>query len=279
MGKMESDSSTFIGAGAIGRLLEEPLSSCGAAPTIGYNATAPVNNPEPVAPPPALDAAGNPAATPVPPSGRSSTAGQRDRALSPMCPRRRPASMFGSASRAGQVRAWRFREARIFACASIMESIHGVIAPDDHFTATLYEPVFARVGVAVLPVGTRFRGHLTASSPSRPLRGRAGVGVTLDSFQYQGREYRVDTSRDYRQSGSHKKRNLRIYRRRQRFWRSRRGDCRRWRGGCDWSSGGRWRRSCRRGHHGQKAGGCARRSAHDLYSTRAGDDLMVRISL
>lgn len=35
----------------------------------------------------------------------------------------------------------------------------------DRFWATLYEPVVAH-GVVVLPVGTRFRGHLTAAAPS-----------------------------------------------------------------------------------------------------------------
>ena len=79
----------------------------------------------------------------------------------------------------------------------------------DRFWATLYEPVVAH-GVVVLPVGTRFRGHLTAAAPSHRLRGRAVLGLTLDSFLYQGREYRIDTSSTYRDSRSHKKRNIGI---------------------------------------------------------------------
>lgn len=77
----------------------------------------------------------------------------------------------------------------------------------DRFSATLYEPVVAH-GVVVLPVGTRFRGHLTAAAPSRRLRGRAVLGLTLDSFLYHGREYRVETSSTYRESRSHKRRNI-----------------------------------------------------------------------
>jgi hypothetical protein len=77
----------------------------------------------------------------------------------------------------------------------------------DRFTATLYEPVVMN-GSAVLPTGTRFRGHLVAAKSSGRLKGRAVLGLTLDSFQFKGREYSVETSASYRESSSHKKRNL-----------------------------------------------------------------------
>ena len=77
----------------------------------------------------------------------------------------------------------------------------------DRFSATLYEPVVVS-GATVLPTGTRFRGHLVASKSSGRLRGRAVLGLTLDSFRYNGRDYRIDTSGAYRESGSHKRRNF-----------------------------------------------------------------------
>jgi hypothetical protein len=77
----------------------------------------------------------------------------------------------------------------------------------DSFSATLYEPVVAN-GVVILPVGTQFRGHLTAARPSHRLRGRAVLGLTLDSFQFDGREYPIETSSAYRESRSHKRHNI-----------------------------------------------------------------------
>jgi len=78
--------------------------------------------------------------------------------------------------------------------------------PGDRFTATLYQPVRVS-GAAVLPAGTRFRGHLVASKPSGRLKGRAVLGLTLDSFERGGREYPVDTRGDYRESGKHRGRD------------------------------------------------------------------------
>jgi hypothetical protein len=77
----------------------------------------------------------------------------------------------------------------------------------DRFSATLYEPVTVN-GATVLPVGTRFHGHLVAAKSSGRLRGRAVLGLTLDSFWYGGRDYPVETSGAYRESKSHKKRNF-----------------------------------------------------------------------
>lgn len=77
----------------------------------------------------------------------------------------------------------------------------------DRFSATLYEPVVVD-GATVLPTGTRFHGHLVAAKSSGRLRGRAVLGLTLDSFWYDGRDYVIQTSGAYRESGSHKKRNF-----------------------------------------------------------------------
>ena len=74
----------------------------------------------------------------------------------------------------------------------------------DRFSATLYEPVVID-GATVLPAGTRFHGHLVEAKPSRRLRGRAVLGLTLDSFWFEGRNYRVETSGAYRESRSHKR--------------------------------------------------------------------------
>ena len=74
----------------------------------------------------------------------------------------------------------------------------------DRFSATLYEPVVID-GTTVLPVGTRFHGHLVEAKPSGRLRGRAVLGLTLDSFWFEGRNYRVETSGAYRESRAHKR--------------------------------------------------------------------------
>ena len=77
----------------------------------------------------------------------------------------------------------------------------------DHFTASLVEPVVLD-GRNVLPAGTQFAGHVTIARHSGRLKGRAILGMTLDSFNLGGRDYHVVTSRIDRVSGSHKKRNI-----------------------------------------------------------------------
>jgi hypothetical protein len=81
--------------------------------------------------------------------------------------------------------------------------------PGDHFTATLYEPVEVN-GVTVLPPGTRFRGHLVTAKSSGRMKGRAVLGLTLDSFSHSGRTFPIETSGAYRESKAHKRRNLAI---------------------------------------------------------------------
>lgn len=74
------------------------------------------------------------------------------------------------------------------------------------FTATLAEPIV--VGEqTVVPKGTEFRGHVTTSGASGRLKGRAVLGITLDSFELKGKSYKIDTSADSRASTGHKKRN------------------------------------------------------------------------
>jgi hypothetical protein len=77
----------------------------------------------------------------------------------------------------------------------------------DRFTATLNEPVVVE-GKEALPRGTRFSGHLTNAQASGRFKGHAAIGLTLDSFTYEGEHYSIDTARDSRVSGGHKKRNF-----------------------------------------------------------------------
>jgi len=76
----------------------------------------------------------------------------------------------------------------------------------DAFSATLAEPVVMDNRV-MLPEGTRFSGHVTLSEASGRFKGRAQLGLRLDSFVYQGREYSVETTASDRVSGNHRKRN------------------------------------------------------------------------
>jgi hypothetical protein len=79
--------------------------------------------------------------------------------------------------------------------------------PGDHFTATLNGPILIG-GREAIPNGTRFNGHVTDARRSGHFKGRAVVGLTLDSFTLDGEEYRIDTAADRRVSGGHKKRNF-----------------------------------------------------------------------
>ncbi|MGE5571279.1 MAG: hypothetical protein ACM3S5_19780 [Rhodospirillales bacterium] len=77
----------------------------------------------------------------------------------------------------------------------------------DRFEATLAAPVTVE-GNVVIPSGTAFKGHVTTSQQSGRLKGRAYLGVTLDSFVLNGETYRVSTGTHTRASAAHKKRNL-----------------------------------------------------------------------
>lgn len=77
----------------------------------------------------------------------------------------------------------------------------------DQFRASLAEPVVLE-GKTVVPKGTQFLGHVTESQASGRLEGRAELALTLDSFQLEGKDYRVHTASIDRVSAAHKKRNL-----------------------------------------------------------------------
>ena len=76
----------------------------------------------------------------------------------------------------------------------------------DSFSATLSRPV-ERDGRVLIPAGTVFHGHVTSASASGRLKGRAQLGLALDSFRLNGRQYRVTTTSVDRVSEAHKKRN------------------------------------------------------------------------
>ncbi len=75
------------------------------------------------------------------------------------------------------------------------------------FIAHLDAPIMLDNQV-VVPKGTVFHGHVVESKSSGRLKGRAYLGVVLDSFELRGVTYQVRTGSDVRASGSHKKRNL-----------------------------------------------------------------------
>lgn len=76
----------------------------------------------------------------------------------------------------------------------------------DRFEATLISPIEVH-GNFLLPVGTTFEGHVTEARPSGRFRGRAVLGVELDSFRLDGAVYRVVTAPATRVCGRHRKCN------------------------------------------------------------------------
>jgi len=76
----------------------------------------------------------------------------------------------------------------------------------DQFTATLSQPIEVE-GRAVVPAGTEFSGHVTMAGASGRLKGRAALGLKLDAFRLNGREYPIQTTSVDRVSAAHKKRN------------------------------------------------------------------------
>ncbi len=75
------------------------------------------------------------------------------------------------------------------------------------FTATLDTPV-ATGGREAVPRGTPFTGHLTYAARSGRFKGRAVIGLTLDSFTLDQETYPINTGSDVRRSKGHKKRNF-----------------------------------------------------------------------
>jgi hypothetical protein len=78
--------------------------------------------------------------------------------------------------------------------------------PGDRFEATLISPIQVN-GNLLVPRGTTFEGHITEAKHSGRFKGRAELGVELDSFRMNGAVYRVVTAPDNVVSGRHRKRN------------------------------------------------------------------------
>lgn len=76
----------------------------------------------------------------------------------------------------------------------------------DAFSATLMNPIFVNRRL-VVPRGTACSGHITESMSSGRFKGRAVMGLSLDSFEMNGRRYRITTTHVGRRSSGHKKRN------------------------------------------------------------------------
>jgi len=81
--------------------------------------------------------------------------------------------------------------------------------PGERFVAYLDGPITSGDRV-VVPKGTIFEGHIIEARNSGRLKGRAFLGVTLDSFRLRGATYPIATDADVRSSKSHKRRNLAI---------------------------------------------------------------------
>jgi hypothetical protein len=77
----------------------------------------------------------------------------------------------------------------------------------DRFTATLDSPI-SENGREIIPRGANFSGRVDTSAKSGRLKGHAVMTLELDSFELNGRKYRISTSHAGRASTGHKKRNL-----------------------------------------------------------------------
>jgi hypothetical protein len=78
----------------------------------------------------------------------------------------------------------------------------------DRFRATLDTPIVTENGTEIIPRGANFSGRVDTSKASGRLKGRAVMTLELDSFELNGRNYRITTSHAARVSGGHKKRNI-----------------------------------------------------------------------
>jgi len=77
----------------------------------------------------------------------------------------------------------------------------------DRFKATLDAAVVVDNKV-VIPKGANFSGVVDESKNSGRLKGRAVMNLSLDSFEMNGKVYKITTSHVDRVSGRHKKRNI-----------------------------------------------------------------------
>ena len=69
-------------------------------------------------------------------------------------------------------------------------------------------PIVTENGTEIIPRGANFSGRVDTSKASGRLKGRAVMTLELDSFELNGRSYRIITSHAARVSGGHKKRNI-----------------------------------------------------------------------
>ena len=76
----------------------------------------------------------------------------------------------------------------------------------ESFSAQLDEPLVVGKRV-VAPTGSPVRGHVTGARQSGRMRGRAVLGLTLDTIQVDGSSYTIATYSATRVSNSHNKRN------------------------------------------------------------------------
>jgi hypothetical protein len=77
----------------------------------------------------------------------------------------------------------------------------------DRFPATLDVPIVIDNKV-IVPKGTLFEGRIVEAKPSGRFKGRAVIGLELDSFKLNGKTYWIATGARQRTSSTHKKRNL-----------------------------------------------------------------------
>jgi hypothetical protein len=61
----------------------------------------------------------------------------------------------------------------------------------DKFTGTLTNPVMVN-GQTVIPVGTRFAGHVLVNRSAGIVKGRAQLMISLDSFEIAGRSHPLE---------------------------------------------------------------------------------------
>jgi hypothetical protein len=77
----------------------------------------------------------------------------------------------------------------------------------DRFAATLDTPIVVDSAI-VIPRGANFTGRIDASKASGRFKGRAVLGLRLDSFELNGNKYQIATSDVDRVSGRHRRRNI-----------------------------------------------------------------------
>lgn len=183
-----------------------------ANPTAPPSGQVAAGNPEPVDQlPPAAQSAANQSAQPLPASAAVSgnTAMNPYQAAAAAQPVSPPSSFQGSQPAAAEIQPAVVTipaRARIHVrLAETLDTRHSYAG--ERFVAHLSEPIVFGDRV-VVPKGTAFQGHVIEAKPSGRWKGRAFLGVTLDSFRLRGVRYAVTTAPDFRSSRSHKRRDI-----------------------------------------------------------------------